>query len=270
MPIDGLIIGIAYFSFGLVFGSFANVVIWRFPRGESLSHPGSRCPACETPIRWYDNIPVVSWLVLRGRCRECAASISPRYPVVEVLSGLLWLSSFLLYGLSLRSAFAVVFFYLLLILSAIDLDTYRLPNALVGITALTGLAGVGVGMLTGQAVVPLTGDGSPLLNALGGSIASAGLALAIALLYSAARNKQGFGMGDVKLLAAIGLFLGFYGVLVLFVASVVGALFGIMVSTRSAEGLAAKIPLGPFLAFAALLVAAWGPQMWSWYAGLVT
>ena len=107
-------------------------------------------------------------------------------------------------------------------------------------------------------VLPLTGGASPALHALGGALVSAGLSLAIAVVYSFARNRQGFGMGDVKLLAAIGLFLGFYGVLVLFVASVIGAVFGIVAGARSSEGLAAKIPFGPFLAFGAVLVAAWG------------
>jgi leader peptidase (prepilin peptidase) / N-methyltransferase len=91
---------VALFLSGLVFGSFGNVVIWRFPRGESLSHPGSHCPACETPIRWHDNVPLLSWLLLRARCRSCGSPIPPRYPVVELLGGLLWLAAGWRFGLT--------------------------------------------------------------------------------------------------------------------------------------------------------------------------
>lgn len=271
MPYE--VFAVTMFVLGLAFGSFANVVIWRFPRRESLSTPPSHCPSCDVQIKWYDNIPVVSWLVLRGKCRACGEPISVRYPVVEMLSGLLWLVAALEFGVTVRAVAAAAFFYLLLILSAIDLDTRRLPNPLVGLCAAIGLAGALVYQLTGLPVTPLLDSqgwlSSPLAGALVGAVASAGVALAIALTYAGMRKREGFGMGDVKLLGAMGLFLGPLGVLVLFLASVVGAIVGIVMASRSKEGLAKAYPFGPFLAGAAVVIALYGPDMWGWYIGLM-
>lgn len=266
---------IALFVFGLAFGSFANVVIWRFPRGESVSHPPSACPRCSHSIRWYDNIPVVSWLVLRGRCRDCSEPISPRYPGVEALSGVLWLVAGLRWGISVQTVFAIAMFYLLLILSFIDLDTMRLPNPLVAGLAAIGLAGAAVSQFTSIEAVPLTLPsglvaGSPLLGSLVGALASAGVALLIAGAYSVVRKQDGFGMGDVKLLGALGLFLGPYGVLVLFFGAIMGALYGVIAGIRSGNGLGGKFPFGPFLAIAAVIVALVGPGLWGWYIGLLS
>lgn len=265
-----VVIPVGVFLFGLLFGSFGNVVIWRFPRGESLNHPGSHCPGCDTPIRWYDNVPLLSWTLLRGKCRACGQHISARYPAVELLSGLLWLLAWYLYGWTWALPFGIVFFYLLMVLAFIDLDTYRLPNAIVGLLALVGAAGALLAQVTGLSLVPLvpTVISSPALSALIGAIASAGLSLGIALLYGAARKQQGFGMGDVKLLGAIGVFLGLYGMMVLFVGSVLGAVVGVVAMRRSDKGMSAKIPFGPWLAVGAVLVAVWGPAVWTWYLAL--
>lgn len=258
---------------GLAFGSFANVVIWRFPRGESLSHPPSRCPACEAPIRWRDNVPVFSWIALRGRCRECGARISPRYPIVESVSALLFLVAAVEFGPTARAAFAAAFFYLLLVLSAIDLDTYRLPNPIVGLTAAIAVTGAVAASILGMRIVPLADYGgwltSPLAAALVGAVASGGVALALASAYAAVRKREGFGMGDVKLLAAIGLFLGPYSVFVLFFASVIGAVVGVLRAIRDGEGLTKAYPFGPFLALAAVIVALVGADVWLWYLGLL-
>lgn len=262
------------FVFGLAFGSFANVVVWRFPRGESLSSPPSRCPGCGTSIRWRDNIPVVSWLLLRGRCRDCGETISARYPAVEISSALLFVIAAVGYGVGARATFAAAFFYLLLILSAIDLDTYRLPNPLVAAVAALGLVGSIVSQFGGPPSVPLFDfDGllaSPLVASVAGAVLSGGVALGLAAAYAGVRKREGFGMGDVKLLAAIGVFLGPYGVLVLFFASVVGAVFGIVASTRAGEGLSKAYPFGPFLAAAAVVVALFGADVWFWYLGLLS
>jgi leader peptidase (prepilin peptidase)/N-methyltransferase len=257
---------------GLAFGSFANVVIWRFPRGESLNSPPSHCPACDTPIRWYDNVPVLSWILLRGKCRACGSRISPRYPAVELLGGLLWLAAALEFGVSARAAAAAAFFYLLLILAFIDLDTMRLPNPIVGLLAAIGLAGSAIGQVSGLDVVPLVDLGgwlsNPLVGSLVGAVVSGGIALAIAAAYSAVRKSSGFGMGDVKLLFAIGLFLGPYGLMVLFFGSLVGAIVGIAVASRPGGSLTSRYPFGPFLAAAAVIVALVGPDVWAWYLGL--
>jgi len=260
--------------FGLAFGSFANVVIWRFPRGESVSHPPSACPRCKTPIRWYDNVPVLSWLILRARCRDCGERISARYPAVELLSGALWVAAGLRFGLSAQTAWAIVLFYLLLLLAFIDLDTMRLPNTLVGSLFAVGVVGAGYSQLTGMPAVPLVplGSGwlaSPLATALAGALASAGIALAIAGAYSLLRQREGFGMGDVKLLGAIGVYLGLYGMLVLFVGSIIGVVYGVAASRGKGSSLAFKFPFGPFLALAAVLVVLFGPESWAWYLGLL-
>jgi len=260
--------------FGLVFGSFANVVIWRFPRGESLSQPPSRCPACETPIRWYDNIPVVSWLALRGRCRACGTRISPRYPTVELLSGVLWVVAGVRFGQTWQTAFAVAFFYLLMILSFIDWDTMRLPDQLVGFTALIGVVGAVVSALTGIALVPLAPviglPAAPVTTAVIGALLGIGVSLAIALLYSLIRKVDGFGGGDVKLLGAMGIFLGPYVLLAFFAGSVLGAIYGVVATAASRLGLQTKFPFGPFLAIGAILTVLWGPTVWHLYTGLLS
>jgi leader peptidase (prepilin peptidase)/N-methyltransferase len=259
-------------ALGLSFGSFANVVIWRFPRGESLSTPPSHCPQCDTPIGWRDNVPVLSWLLLKGRCRSCAKPIPVRYPLVEAFSGMLWLAAALNWGVTIQAAFAAAFFYLLLILSFIDLDTMRLPNPLVGLLALIGIVGSLIAQLAGVAAVPLVGFSgwlaSPLLASAVGALVSGGLSLLIALVYSGIRKTSGFGMGDVKLLGVIGVFLGPYGLMTLFFASLVGAIAGIVAARRSGESLTRRSPFGPFLAAGAVLVSFIGPAVWTWYAGI--
>lgn len=255
---------------GLAFGSFANVVIWRFPRGESLSSPPSRCPRCETPIRWHDNVPVLGWLILRGKCRDCSEPISVRYPLVEALCGALWVLAGLVWGQTPQTLFAIVFFYLLMILAFIDLDTMRLPNPLVGIMFGVGVVGVTLSQVLRIPNLPLTPLpsgllGTPMAAAIAGSLAAGGVSLGIAAAYSGVRKTQAFGMGDVKLLAAMGPFLGLYAVAVLFVGSVFGAVAGLVVASRSDKGMAAKFPFGPFLAIAAILVGTIGPQAWAWY-----
>ena len=265
---------VACFLFGLVFGSFGNVVIWRLPRGESLSVPASHCPRCAAPIEWYDNVPIISWLILLGRCRSCGEPISVRYPSVELMSGLLWLAAAVRFGPTLQTAAAVVFFYVLLLLSFIDFDTMRLPNSLVGLLAAVGVVGVAYAQLTGATLLPLVTAGvgllaSPVVSALLGAFLSAGTMFVIAAIYARVRGLKGFGAGDIKLLAVIGLFLGVYGLLVMFVASIMGAIFGLLVSRKAEDGLRHRFPFGPFLALAAVVVTLWGPTMIAGYARLL-
>ncbi len=294
--------------FGLLFGSFANVVIWRFPRGESLSHPGSHCPNCGHAVRWWDNIPVASWIVLRARCRDCGEPISIRYPAVELLSCALWVAAGAEFGFSLLTAWAVFFFYILLILAFIDLDLRRLPNALVALLAAAGALGAVVWQVTGVPAAPLVGAAegwlaSPIVAAAAGALAGAGLAGAIALVYALLRGRKGMGMGDVKLLGAMGLFMGLYVLLAFFLGNLLGALAAVAVAAwrrrqpagphgpalvfdedegsgpsaepRPANGGSdmrhdpAAIPFGPFLAMAGVLTVLWGPAIWAWYLGLL-
>lgn len=264
---------LSLFLFGLVFGSFANVVIWRFPRGESLSHPGSHCPKCETAVEWYDNVPVISWLLLRGRCRSCGEPISFRYPAVELLSAALWLLAGVLFGLSWQTLACVCFFYLLMIMAFIDAEIMKIPNRLVGLLFVLGVGGAAASQVLRVPIVPLVPPGpgilaSPLVQSLAGALASAGIALGIAIVYALVRKTSGFGMGDVKLLAAIGAFLGLFGLLTLFLGSVAGAAYGIAAGRGEEGAMRRRFPFGPFLAAAAVVVTAFGPALWTWYVGL--
>jgi leader peptidase (prepilin peptidase)/N-methyltransferase len=258
---------------GLVLGSFANVVIWRFPRGESLSRPASHCPACGAPVRPRDNIPVVSWLLLRGRCRDCAAPIPARYPLVEGVSALLFVLAALRFGASGRAIIAAVCFWLLLVLSAIDLDHYRLPNALVAVLAVIGVVAAGISQVTALELAPLVGTtvsgwlSSPIAAGIAGALLGGGMSLGIALLYGLLRGRSGLGMGDVKLLGALGFYIGPYVLLALFVGSVLGMVVGIA-AARGERLSAVRIPFGPSLAAGAIVAALVGPAILSWYLGL--
>ena len=257
--------------FGLLFGSFANVVIWRLPRGESLSSPPSRCPSCGKQIRWRDNIPVLSWVLLRGRCRDCSTPISARYPLVELTSGVLWLLMWMVFGPTLALGFAIAFVYLLMILSFIDLDTMRLPNPLVALLAVIGAVGVAISQLAGVSAVPLLrGTGvlsQPWAFAAAGLFLGGAVPLAISAAYSAIRGKAGLGMGDVKLLAAMGIYLGPYVVMALMFGSILGAL-GALALPREG-GMRRKVPFGPFLSAGAIGVVIFGPLVWGWYSALL-
>jgi len=271
-------------------------VIWRLPRGESLSFPASHCPACETPILRRDNVPVISWLLLRGRCRACGVEISPRYPVVELMSGLLWLAAGVRFGMTVQTGFAVAFFFLLLVLTWIDIDTMRLPNPIVGLLALIALAGALLAQLTQIPAVPLLAESvpsvsAPLAASLIGAVACAGPALILSLVMGALLKRPALGMGDVKLLAVIGMFLGLYGLLGFFVGSLIGAVYGVSTARsragqiddeegvtlgdESTEGDQAQsgasgqpFPFGPSLAAGAVVVTLVGPQLWGWYQSL--
>jgi leader peptidase (prepilin peptidase)/N-methyltransferase len=262
---------IALFVFGLVFGSFGNVVIWRLPRGESLSSPGSHCPSCGHPVRPRDNVPVVSWLLLRGRCRDCGAPISVRYPVIEFASGGLWVLAGLAFGVSWSAAVAVVLFYVLLLLAAIDLDTMRLPNPLVALLAVTGLAAAVASQLTGVPVAPLTPLPSagwlsqPLAAALFGVVVGGAVPIGIAYAYMALRKRKGMGEGDFKLIGAAGLFLGPYVLVALLLGSLLGAVSGLALARGEGPLSSRRFPFGPFLAAGIILAAVAGPALMRWY-----
>lgn len=274
---DALYVGylIALTLFGLVFGSFANVLVWRIPRDESIVSPGSRCPSCGKPIRWYDNVPVLSWVILRARCRDCGEPISVRYPLVELLSGALWLAAGLRFGISGETLACVVLFYLLLVLSFIDLDVRRLPDVLVAPLAASGAAAVVISSTSGVRMAPLVGlaesgtFASPWIVAVTGLALGAGLSGASAWIYGAIRKRQGLGMGDIKLLGAMGLFTGPYILLVLFSGSLLGALAGVVQARRTGEGGGTMLPFGPFLAAGCVIAVLWGPAIWAGYSALV-
>jgi leader peptidase (prepilin peptidase)/N-methyltransferase len=233
---------------GLVLGSFLNVCIHRLPRGESVAFPGSRCPECGAPIRWYQNVPVVSWIVLGGRCASCRERISWRYPVVEALGGGLLFGLWLAYGPGAAFAVAALFGLLLIVLFFTDLDHRLLPDAV----TLTGSA-LGAGLAW---VNPfLGGDGwRRIALSLGGAALGSGLLWAIGAIYGRLRDVEAMGMGDVKMMAMVGAFTGPRGVLfTLLAASIAGAAVGLALIPLRGRSLRDTLPFGCFLSPAAFV-----------------
>jgi leader peptidase (prepilin peptidase) / N-methyltransferase len=235
---------------GAIFGSFLNVVAYRLPRGESLSRPRSRCPQCQTPIKPYDNVPVLSWLALRGRCRSCRAPISARYPLVEAVTGLLCGLVVLRYGLDEDAILGLVLVLLLVPITLIDLDHRIIPNKL---TLLGAVLAPAILAFTAPDAIP-----EHLIAAAG----AGGFFLLAALAY-----PRGMGMGDVKLAFVLGLFLGRAVAPALFVALIAGTLVGAAIIARkgAAEGRKTAVPFGPFLALGGVVALLVGDAMVDWY-----
>jgi len=243
---------------------------------------------------------VLSWLALRGRCRTCDVRISARYPVVEFLSCVLWLAAGLRFGMTYQTGAAIALFYLLMILAFIDFDTMRLPNSLVGLLAVIGLLGAALSQFLRVPVVPLLPGlaplgSAPLAAAAFGALVCAVPALVLSLVMSAILKRPALGMGDVKLLGVIGIFLGAYGLLAFFVGSVVGSVYAVATRRRRAEATpetdgapvtdeaesapdtleaapqptaSTPFPFGPALVIGVVVVTLVGPQMWTWYQSL--
>ncbi len=243
----------AVFLFGAVVGSFLNVCIFRIPAGVSVVSPPSRCPACEAPIRWYQNIPILSWLVLGGRCAGCKTAISIRYPLVEALNGALWLLSFHYFGLALPALIYALFLSALLVITFIDLDHQIIPNVI-------SLPGVIAGFVLSFAVPWL-----PWYDSLLGALLGAGLLGLVAGGYQLLTGREGMGMGDLKLLAMIGAFLGWQSILpVVFIGSLAGTLIGVpLMLLKGGDGRLA-LPFGPFLSLGALVYLFWWFDIFSW------
>lgn len=242
------------FAFGAAWGSFLNVLVYRLPREVSvLREPPSSCPACATPIRWYDNIPLVSWLALRGRCRSCKVPISVRYPLVELAAGVLAVLAFLRWGISVTGVEVTIFAWVSLALGLIDLDFQILPDVLTYPSIAFGLACSALGGYTWW------------LDSLLGAAVGALLPILVIVIYKLWRGIEGMGWGDVKYLAAIGAVVGLRGVVgVLIVGASVGALVGLgMILTGRGSG-KTPLPFGTFLALAALLWLYAPPAWFAW------
>ena len=241
-------------TFGLAFGSFLNVVAYRLPRGESLVRPRSRCPHCGAAVRPRDNVPVLGWLLLRGRCRDCHAPISARYPLVEALTALLCLLVVAVKGLEPEALLGVVLVLLLVPITLIDLEHRIIPNTLTLLGAVSGVA----------LVAALLTDRLP--EHLIAAAAAGGFFLIAAVAYPA-----GMGMGDVKLAAVLGIFLGRAVAPALFAALLAGSLVGVALVAR--HGAAARkrgIPFGPWLAFGGLVGLLAGDAIVDWYLNSFT
>jgi len=243
------------FFLGACIGSFLNVCIYRIPAGLSIVSPSSRCPQCQTKIRWWQNIPIVSWLFLRGKCASCKAKISVRYLFVETLTGLLFLKIFTIFALHPATLVFWVFAAVLVTLTFIDLDHQIIPD-------IISLPGIILGFAT-VSLTPLTWSHSLFGILLGG-----GSLWLIAIIYEFLTKNEGMGGGDIKLLAMIGAFLGWKAILpVIFISSCLGTLIGVPLMLRQGGSGKLAIPFGPFLSAAALIWLFWGGALLRWYLG---
>jgi leader peptidase (prepilin peptidase)/N-methyltransferase len=249
-------IAVAVAILGLAVGSFLNVCIHRVPRQASIVRPGSSCPHCGYVLRWYDNIPVVSYaLLLGGRCRQCKAGISIRYPIVEIITMAVFVLHYLILGADIILIPRLLFASALIVLFAIDLEHHLLPNVIT-------LPGIVVGL----AFSTMTPPG--LIDALIGALAGGGVLWLLGEAYYRYSGQEGMGGGDVKMLAMIGAFLGWKLVLLtLILSSLLGSIVGVLMLVFRKGGLKSALPYGTFLALAALFSSLVGDPLVSWYLG---
>ncbi len=237
---------------GLVVGSFLNVCIHRLPAGESLAWPASRCPHCRTPLRVYDNIPVLSYLALRGRCRSCGEPIAPRYPLVEVLTAGLFVASYALFDGALLAQ-RILFGCAMVVLFFVDFEHYRLPNEIT-------LPGIALGFASSFFLPPGWVD-----SLLGILIGGGGLWL-LGWIWLVLRKEEGMGFGDVKMLAMIGAFLGWKVMLAtLFFSTILGSMLGLGLIALQKGNMKTALPFGCFLAIGGLLGSIVGDDVVRWY-----
>lgn len=238
---------------GAAIGSFTNVLVARLPRGESPVRPRSRCPRCSAQIAWYDNIPMLSWLLLRGRCRTCRTPISIEYPLVEAAGAVIWLGVSWLYGPTWHALLGAIFLNLVLAIALIDSRHYLIPDPI----SLGGLA-------AGLAFSFLPGEPTPLVSLLG-AVAGFGVLLAVGLLGEWVFKKPAMGGGDMKMMAMVGAFLGPSGaMLTIFLGALVGTIVFAPVSLRTDR----EVPFGVFLALGAAATLLLGDALLDWYVGL--
>jgi leader peptidase (prepilin peptidase)/N-methyltransferase len=277
--IVGALIVVFVFLFGLIIGSFLNVCILRIPRRESVVLPASHCPVCSKPIQPYDNIPVVSWLLLRGRCRRCKARISALYPAVELLTGLLFVACYAAFGPSLEALKWIVFTALMVVLTITDARERILPD----VVNFTGLGlGLALSLLTkpsdGTALwlsnrlfaFPPPEPAISLADALLGAGVASGLLWLVAEGYFRLRGREGMGLGDVKMMAMAGAFLGVErALLTILLGSLLGSVIGLAVIWVWRKGRDFELPFGTFLGAGAMLVVFFGSPALAWYAAFI-
>ena len=255
-------LGTMALALGAATGSFLNVAIYRLPRGESVVAPRSHCTRCERVIPWYDNIPVLSWFLLRGRCRGCGEPFSIRYPVVEAMTGVLLLALSVQLGWGIALGFAFYFACSLLVVTYIDLDHRIIPDRVT-------LPGIGVALalaLLNAWYAPPEYRWVALQSWAIGTLVGGGILWVVAWAYQLATGREGMGGGDIKLLAMIGAFLGWQGVLLsLLLASFIGSIIGVGIMLLRGADTRLAIPFGPFLALGALVALFWGDALIGWY-----
>ncbi|MDS9471331.1 A24 family peptidase [Sporosarcina pasteurii] len=247
-----LLIGVLFFIYGLIFGSFFNVVGLRVPKKASISFPPSHCTACERRLGVLDLVPVFSYLFLKGRCRTCSAKISPIYPFMELMTGILFALAYGMLGLSLELIVAIVFISLLIIITVTDLAYMLIPNKI--------LFPFGIVLFLLRFISPLT----PWWSSIVGAVIGFGVLLVIAVI-----SKGGMGGGDIKLFLVIGLVIGpVQTLLTLFIASLIGTIVGFIFLKRTKQGRKTPIPFGPSISAAAVIVYFWGSFIVDWYGKL--
>ncbi len=239
---------------GAIVGSFLNVCIFRLPKQESIIWPGSHCPHCKRPIKFYDNIPLVSYLLLKGRCRYCKKPISIQYPLVEGITALGSLVLFMKFGTSLGFLVYFAFVAALIVITVIDLYHQIIPDVI-------SLPGIGVGILASLFIPQIT-----VLNSVMGVLLGGGSLFLVATVYQRLFKREGMGGGDVKLLAMIGAFLGWKAVLLtILLGSLIGSIVGIMIMVSKGKDFRYAIPFGPFLSLGAVISLFYQNEIILWY-----
>jgi leader peptidase (prepilin peptidase)/N-methyltransferase len=250
------------FIFGAVIGSFLNVCIYRIPRNQSIVFPSSRCPSCNTSIRVWDNIPILSYIILRGKCRSCGEKISPRYPLVEALNAFSYAAVLWRYGIGWDFIIYCLLLSALIVITFIDLDFFIIPDRIT-------LAGIPLGLAAGCFILPdpfmrasFLGYKASIIGALGGFI----FYFLMAELSIRLFKKEGMGGGDIKMMAMIGGFMGWKSViLTTFAGSLLGSVGGIAFMIAKGKGRGTLIPFGPFLALGAVISLFFGQEIIMWY-----
>lgn len=243
--------------FGAIVGSFLNVCIVRLPKEESIVFPGSHCPFCNKSIAFYDNIPLISYLLLGGKCRYCKNNISVQYPLVEGTTALCSLLLYLRFGPSLSYLFYFAFVSALIVITVIDLYHQIIPDVI-------SLPGIGAGLLSSLIIPQIT-----FLNSLIGLLLGGGSLFLVATGYQWLFKREGMGGGDVKLLAMIGAFLGWKSViLTILLSSLIGSIIGIIIIVLKGKDFKYAIPFGPFLSLGAVIALFYGDEIVGWYFGI--
>ena len=252
-----VVFNIFAFTLGAVVGSFLNVCIYRLPKNESIIFPPSRCPGCGNDIRWFDNIPIISYLLLRGRCRSCKARISIRYPLVELINALLTLFLFMRFGPTFAFAVLFIFCSSMVVITFIDLDHQIIPDVI-------SLPGIAAGFIF-SFFIPQLG----WRNSLIGILVGGGSLWLVASGYELLTKKEGMGGGDIKLLAMMGAFFGWKAIpFIIFVSSLTGSVIGITVMLVRKKDSKLAIPFGPFLALGSVVYIFFGSRIIHWYLSI--
>lgn len=249
--------------FGLIIGSFINVCVFRLPRERSVVMPRSFCPKCRTPIKWYDNVPLISYILLLGRCRHCGRPISPRYPLIELLSALL--SWFTYYHFNAWTPYLIYYLLLispLIVVTFVDLEHRIIPD-------IISIPGIVAGALS--SFILMHGKWTEIgVDILLGIVVGGGFLAIVGLGYEWIKKREGLGGGDIKLAAMLGAFFGWKGIIfILFLSSILGSIVGITLIVGLKKGMKYPIPYGPFLATGAVVYLFWGDAILNWYLGLM-